>query len=153
MFMFVLSTTTYHFPAETAMSISQPTNDVSPSFQVTRRTGCFGQVGDWVALILSDLLKFEMPIKCVCANAVFLMDVLDMCVFKVQGVQVVFSLPHWHVLHCKLCMFVVFDVWNIDGLHSLIRRGMSYIGWRNFNIPNTFPCIFNRLASFPCFFL
>ena len=39
-----------------------------------------------------------------------------MSVFKVQGVQVVFSVPHWRLLHCKLCMFLVFDVWNIDGL-------------------------------------
>ena len=50
MFMFFLVNTHVSFPGEVKASQSPSTNDVSPSFQVTGRTGCFGQVGDWVAI-------------------------------------------------------------------------------------------------------
>lgn len=121
---FFLSTTTYHFPAETA-SQSPSTNDVSPSFQVTGRTGCFGQVGDWVAINPIRSPEVSDAHKVSWLSSLFCGQFLKFKVFKLF-----FSVPHWRLLHCKLCLFLVFDFWNIDGLHSLIRirTRMSYIG-------------------------
>lgn len=91
-----LSTPTYHFPAKLRpVNLPQPTTFRHP-FRLREEQVALGKLVTGWQLILSDLLKYQMPIKCVChhffvpVSGIFYGCSGYMSIFKVQGVQVVF---------------------------------------------------------------